>query len=325
MTISEIAKLAGVSTATVSRYFNQGYVSEEKKQIIRRIVEETGFSPSPHAQMLRTKQTRTIGVIIPKINSETVSRMVAGINRVLTQEKYLLVLGDTENDEREELKFLDLFRNKQVDGVILIGTVLSAKHKQRIKNLDVPFVLLGQRMLGVNSVYHDNYEAVYALASKLAQNGKVFAMIAATEADQAAGSDRRRAYWDALRELGKSEKVFFEEARFDLHAAREACSRLFEAHPDIDTLFCATDNMAVGALQHLHSIGKTIPHDIQLAGVGDTLISDVANPTITSIAFPYEESGQVAAELLLQSIVDENASKKEIKIAYKISYKGSTR
>ena len=78
MNINEIARLAGVSRATVSRYLNNGYVSEEKKAVIHRVIEETGYQPSSQAQMLRTKKTRLVGVILPKINSNTISREAAG-------------------------------------------------------------------------------------------------------------------------------------------------------------------------------------------------------------------------------------------------------
>lgn len=81
----EIAKLANVSRATVSRYFNDGYVSAEKREQIRRVIEETGYKPSAQAQMLRTKKTKQIGVIIPKINSESISGMISGISKELKQ------------------------------------------------------------------------------------------------------------------------------------------------------------------------------------------------------------------------------------------------
>ena len=80
MTIAEIAKLAGVSSAAVSRYLNNGYISEEKKQKIKQVIEQTGYRPSLQAQTLRTKKSKLIGVVLPKINSETISRIVAGIS-----------------------------------------------------------------------------------------------------------------------------------------------------------------------------------------------------------------------------------------------------
>ena len=146
MTINEIARLAGVSRATVSRYLNDGYVSEEKRERIRQVVEQTGYQPSAQAQMLRTKKTRLVGVIIPKINSDTVSRMVAGISDVLAKKGYQLLLANTNNDIEEELKYLRLFRDNQVDGILFIATIFTARHKKALKECKVPVVILGQQL-----------------------------------------------------------------------------------------------------------------------------------------------------------------------------------
>ncbi len=95
MTITEIAQRAGVSKACVSRYFNHGYVSEEKKEKIRRVVQETGYIPTRGTQGTAPAKKRTIAVVIPKINSESISRMVAGISHELSREGYRMLLADT--------------------------------------------------------------------------------------------------------------------------------------------------------------------------------------------------------------------------------------
>ena len=130
MNINEIAKLAGVSRATVSRYLNDGYVSEEKREKIRAVIEETGYQPSSQAQMLRTRRTRLVGVILPKINFDTVSRMVAGIGDVLREQDYELLLASTNNEISEELKYLNIFKANRVDGIIFISTIFTKKHLQ---------------------------------------------------------------------------------------------------------------------------------------------------------------------------------------------------
>ncbi len=107
---------------TVSRYLNKGYVSEEKKEIIRKVIEETGYQPSAQAQTLRTKKTSLVGVILPKINSDTISREVAGISDVLTARGYQLILANTNNNLDEELKYLSLF---------------TRKHKQMLKDIRI--------------------------------------------------------------------------------------------------------------------------------------------------------------------------------------------
>ena len=122
MTIKEIAQLAGVSSAAVSRYLNGGYVSEEKKEQIRKVIEETGYQPSAQARMLRTKKASLVGVVVPKINSESISRITAGIESVLAERGYQMLLAGTDNTPAKEVEYLRLFENYPVDGIILVGT-----------------------------------------------------------------------------------------------------------------------------------------------------------------------------------------------------------
>ena len=137
MNINEIAWLAGVSRTTVSRYLNNGYVSEEKKEKIRKVIEETGYQPSTQAQMLRTKKTKLVGVVLPKINSDTISREVAGISDVLAKRGYQIILANTNNDIEEELKSLSLFRDNQVDHGDFYCHHVYQKHKQMLKEYKV--------------------------------------------------------------------------------------------------------------------------------------------------------------------------------------------
>ena len=132
MTIAEIASRAGVSKAAVSRYLNNGYVSSEKREAIRRVIEETGYVPSQQAQTLRTGKSRMVGVIVPRIDSESISRVVAGISKVLEAQGYRLLLANTDNNIQKELEYLEVFRSGNVDGVILVATILSGAHKQAL-------------------------------------------------------------------------------------------------------------------------------------------------------------------------------------------------
>ena len=102
MNIAEIAKLAGVSSAAVSRYFNNGHISVEKKEAIRKVVEETGYRPSVQAQTLRTKKTKMIGVIVPKVASASIGRIVEGILSILNESEYQTLLAVTQNDPKKE-------------------------------------------------------------------------------------------------------------------------------------------------------------------------------------------------------------------------------
>ena len=111
MNITAFAQYAGVSKAAVSRYFNGGYLSAEKRAQIAAAVEATGYRPSMQAQMLRTRRTRQIGVIMPRLSSESCARMVEGISRVLDDQNYQLLLINTANDNTREVRALDTLRH----------------------------------------------------------------------------------------------------------------------------------------------------------------------------------------------------------------------
>ena len=172
MNIGSIAEMAGVSRAAVSRYFNNGYISEKKREAIRQVVEETGYRPSVQAQTLRTKRTKMIGVIVPKIASASIGRIVEGILSMINENGYQMLLAVTQNDPKKELEYLDAFSEKQVDGVILLGTVFQAEHKKILRNLSVPVVIVGQQVSGYNCVFHDDYHAFYDLTRLFFERGR---------------------------------------------------------------------------------------------------------------------------------------------------------
>lgn len=326
MNINEIAKLAGVSRATVSRYLNNGYVSEEKKNRISQVIQETGYQPSTQAQMLRTKKTRLIGVILPKINSDTISREVAGISDILTKRGYQLILANTNNDIEEELKYLSLFKDNQVDGVVFIATIFTKKHKQMLKEYKVPIVILGQHLEGYPCIYQDDYQAAAAVTEKLAEKGKSFAYIGVTEKDEAVGKGRCKGFEAVLHKNNLS--VLPERMKvgdFTMESGYEMAKELFKGEASIDSLLCATDTMAVGAMTYLKEIGLRIPGDVQVAGIGDGSLGKIVEPKLTTVHFFYKTSGMEAASMLADLIENEGGIRKEIKMGCEIVLRESHR
>lgn len=327
MNINEIAKLAGVSRATVSRYLNQGYVSEEKKKIIRKVIEETGYQPSSQAQMLRTKKTKLVGVILPKIDSNTISRVVAGISDILTKQGYQLILANTNNSTEEELKYLSLFRDNQVDGVIFIATILTKQHKDMLKEYRVPIVLLGQHLEGYPCIYQDDYKAAMSLTEELVKSGKKFGYITVTDKDEAVGKKRL----SGVEEVLKKNRIELNSdcvkcGSFTLESGYEKTEELFNEYPDIDTLICATDTMAVGAVNWLKKNGYQIPMQVQVAGMGDSYLGKIVEPNLTTVHFFYKTSGKEAARMLIELMESENVPiHKEIKMGCKVVMRGSHR
>ena len=326
MTISEIAKLAGVSSAAVSRYFNNGYVGDEKREAIRKVVEDTGYRPSLQAQTLRTKRTRTIGVVVPKIDSSSVGRVVAGITSVLEKNSYRLLLAVSEQSSEKELASLDLFDDKQVDGVILLAAVLSAALKKRIKQMSVPVVLAGQHLAGCNCVYHDDYHAMYDVTKLVLSRGcKNLCYIGVTNRDKAVGAERFRGFQDAL--AAASLPVMEENAEtgeFTIDSGYEKMEDLYRKHPDVDAVICATDKIAVGAMRYLKEQGRNIGKDVLLAGQGDSVLAGNVSPSLTTIHYYYEDSGEKSAQMILELIEKGRITVREIKLGYELVEHEST-
>ena len=324
--INEIAKLAGVSRATVSRYLNDGYVSEEKRQIIAKVIKETGYTPSAQARILRTKKTKLIGVIIPKIDSQSVNREVLGINETLSKSGYQIILADTFNDENKELEYLKIFQNNQVDGIILIATVFTNQHKKLLKKLNIPVVILGQYLKGYSCIYNDDYNAAKDITKVLiAKSRKKTGYIGVNPNDEAAGKARYQGFIDALKENGlEADEDLMKIAKFSLEDGYSKAKEIIDENPDIDSLFCATDNIAIGAMQYLKECGKKIPEDISVVGLGHSNISKLVDPKLTTVNFHYKTSGIEAANIILNMIEKQDKIIRDMKMGYEIIIQEST-
>lgn len=326
MNINEIAQLAGVSRATVSRYLNDGYVSEEKRNRIAKVIEQTGYEPSQQARNLRSKVTKLIGVIIPRIQSEAVSRMVAGISEVLSKEGYQLLLANTDNNAKEELKYLKIFRKNQVDGIIFMGTIFSKAHLKTMQEVDVPIVVAAQELENYCCVYQDDYHAACKATEKMLVHGKKFGYIGVTAKDKAVGTARKKGFLDTLQKAGiKVKKTGMYETEFRIRGGYDKAKELMEAQPDTDSIFCATDSLAVGVLRYLQEQKIEVPQQVQLVGFGDTELGSVVSPAITSVRFHYKTTGVEAARLLLEILQSEDDMKKQVKMGFELVTKESTR
>ena len=322
MTINEIAKMAGVSRATVSRYLNDGYVSEEKKERIARVIAETGYIPSSQAQMLRTKKTGLIGVIIPKISSDSISRMVDGIGEELAKEGYQLLLASTNNNEREEVRYLQTFRNNYVDGVILIGTIFRKEHRKALEELEVPVVILGQQYEGYACVYQDDCHSARDVAELLTKCCHHIAYIGVTPKDKAVGAARKNGFQTALSSKGL-EPVAEKQIAFRMEEGYQAMREIMETIPHVDGVFCATDMIAAGALQYLRGAG--LERKVCVTGMGDSRIATILQPSLSTVHFHYKSSGREAARLLIEMLQKSGDVRKEIKMGYQIIERDSTR
>lgn len=313
MKISEIAYLAGVSSAAVSRYLNGGSISEHKKQKIRKVIEETGYVPNIAARSLRRKRSDSVGIIVPKINSDSVSNLVEGISLTLNQVGFLAIFGNAENDELRETEYLRLMQEAHLAGIILLGTVFTPQHTQIFRESSVPIVVCGQSHPDVSCVYHDDSGAAYTITECLLKKGRTkIAYIGVDESDERVGLLRRQGVEKALSDFGinpdtlKRTQVFF-----TVEDGYTGMNEILNSGYLPDGVVCATDSLAVGAMKSLKEHGLQIPKDVSIGGIGGGTAGTIITPTLTTVQLYYRDCGQKAAELLLSMINHQQKDSKE--------------
>ena len=304
MTIKELAQMAGVSPSAVSRYLNGGSLSEEKSQRIRSAIELTGYHPDSVARTLRTKTTNLVGLIVPKTDSGAVTQVTAGVASTLNRHHYFSLLADTANDPAQELAYLNLFQKQQVAGIVFMATVMTPELEQALRSSQVPIVVTGQKFRQVPCVYHDDFGAAFELAALMLKRGRRhLAFIGVTEEDIAVGVNRRRGVEAAMAEFGLDPaSLLVERGSFQVENGITSAERLLRRCPDMDGVICATDRIAVGAMEVLRRAGKKLPEDVSVAGMDDSWAGNYLSPRLTTAHFYYRESGENAAELLVDML-----------------------
>ncbi|QKS70166.1 LacI family DNA-binding transcriptional regulator [Paenalkalicoccus suaedae] len=311
VTINDIAKRAGVSRTTVSRVINNsGYVSEASKRRIMTAIEETGYVPSEQAKSLRLKRTKVIGVILPKISTETSSRVVDGINSELNSNGYQILLASSDLSMEREIEHLKLLQSRRVDGIILVATNREQPLLNAIHQAEVPVVVLGQDIKGNSSVLYDDYHAAKAVMNAIFAKGhKKIGFIGVHEQDQAVGVERKQAYLDAMAESGVTiEEGWMQEAIFDIDSGATATKQMMQSLVKPTAIFAVTDRLAIGAMQYLQANGLKIPEDIAIIGIGASDLSKYVTPSLSTVDYFHEEAGILSARLLLNNL--QNGEKK---------------
>ncbi len=312
-TINDIAKLAGVSRSTVSRFLNKsGYVSEEAKENIKAVIEETGYMPSQSAKSLRTNKTSVIGVILPKISTETASRVMSGINRELEKYDYQPLLADTGLDKEKELRYLALLQSRNVDGIIVLGTNTDDKMAEAIKRLRIPVIVVGQEFDEIPCIVYPDYEATCEAIEYMIEKGRrKIGFIGVPESDPAVGIVRKKAYVDTLmKHQLMLDKKHVQIGDFSIQSGYNAMQRIWKDSEEIDSVFVVTDRMAVGAVKFLKEKNIVIPEQFAIATTGASSLAEYIDPSLTTVDFLNEQAGEKAATLIMQLISGEKVNEK---------------
>jgi LacI family transcriptional regulator len=303
--IKDVARAAGVSTATVSRILNNvGPANEETRRRVRAVAEQLRYVPSALGRNLSTRRTDAVGLLLPDLYGEFFSEVIRGADQTAQDHHYHLLVSSEHSDRSEIIAALQMMRGR-VDGLIIMSPHIDVQALNVNLPRGLPVVLLNCNIAGdgYDAIDIDNVGGAHQMVAHLLMHGhRRIAIIKGLENNNDA-RERLRGYREALREAG-----------IDLDPAQEIAGDFSEASgfkavvdalafaPRPTAIFASNDSMAVGLMRGLHESGIAVPQEMAVAGFDDTTIGHYLTPPLTSVHVGISELGSQAVTRLLDQV-----------------------
>ena len=310
-TINDVAKRAGVSKSTVSRYLNGKSIREGNYDRIKEAVEYYHFKANPFAR-LSAKRSNMIGVILPGFDSTVTPRVLTAMDKYLRTKGYTPLFVNTEGDLDFEVRSMDNLERMRMDGIVVVASYLTPAHRTQVAGMHTPVVFLGQVFEGGASVVNDDLAAGEALGLYVAGRGyRKVGCLWVTEADEAVGRRRKEGVRKGLAGGGVPDLPCW-EAAFTVETAYARAREILSGPDRPEALVCATDRIAYGVYQAARELGLRIPEDIAVAGFGGYDTSELLSPPLTTVRFDVETAACVCADTVLKMCEGEPVSQTQL-------------
>jgi LacI family transcriptional regulator len=307
-TVRDVARVARVSTATVSRALRfPDVVRPETRARIARAVERLNYVPHGVARALSTRRTDSVGAVIPTLDNAIYAVSTHSLQKALNDAGYALVLACHEFDPVTEAALARAFVEKGVDALVLVGTAHHRATQSLLGALSIPYVLTWSldRSCAHPSVGFDNRAAGRMIADHLLGLGhRRIAMISGVTAGNDRARDRLAGVRAALKRAGLALE-YLVQAPYTLRAGREALARVVAAARPT-AVICGNDILGIGAIQEAQSRGIEVPAALSITGFDDMEIATVVSPALTTVRFPIAEIGVQAARYLVARLRGES-------------------
>ena len=324
--IKEVADIAGVSTATVSRVLsNQPHVKPEVRERVLAAIAKLEYRPNLVARRLRAQQSNTIGLIVSDIRNPFFTAISRAVEDTAYARGYSVIVCNTDENPEKETLYLRVMRDEHVAGIIFSPTGRALTNFAAL-NIDFPIVLVDRSLKNgdADTVMLDNVAAGYDLTRHLIANG--YRRIAAICGEAGnTGRERWRGYEMALREQGLAPAAeFVKYVSPKIEVGYDAARAMLDAPQPPDAFFTSNSLLMAGALQAIRERQLAIPDDVALVGFDETIWATLVQPGMTLIAQPTDEIGKTATELLLQRIADPRRSPRTVLMKGQLVVRGSS-
>jgi DNA-binding LacI/PurR family transcriptional regulator len=312
-TLEQVAALAGVSRATVSRVVNGSpRVSPERRALVEQAIGKLGYVPNRAARSLVTRRSDSVALIVSEAEARVFAEpffagMARGIASVLatTDLQFVLLMAQDPSQRERVVRYIV---NHHADGVLLASLHGDDPLPRRLVDAGVPIVLMGRPAGRVNASYvdADNRGGAREAVAYLAGNGRRRIATITGTLDMAVGVDRLEGWRDAQLAAGlQPDQRLVEWGDFSEESGQRAMAALLSRDPALDAVFAASDLMALGALRVLKDAGRRVPDDVAVVGFDDSIVARHAEPQLTTVRQPVEEMGRQMTRLLLAKLAGE--------------------
>lgn len=305
--MNDIAREAGVSVATVSRFINNDiYVSEEKAEKIQRAIDQFHFVPNRSARGLKTNRAMQIMLIVPDIKNPYYAKLYDVLQSIAHTEKYIVILFNTNEDEANEFKAIELVKELNCDGIIFCSVSENKEIVERLRRLDKPVVSSSGFEQRIFDTVHGVKpgQGVYLGTQYLLKNGHRKIGFAGGNPRSILNSRRFSGYKRALEEYS----VALDETQcysnsFTLEGGYQAGEYFVGLKNRPSAVVCANDMIAIGMMQYFDKAGVKVPEDISVVGMDNITMSEIVKPALTTVTNDSGEFARKAAELLFDRIL----------------------
>ena len=309
ITIKDVAQAAGVSTQTVSRVMNKfSYVSEETRVRVETVVEQLGYRPSTLARSLIQQRSYTLGVVTFGLKYIGPSRTLNGVADKADELGYMLLMKELDNFNTDRIdEVIDSLLARQVDGIVWIAPEIGDNHswvEERMDKIPVPVLFLAMRPReGISSVATDNFQGAVMATRHLLDCGRkkighISGPLTWWEADE-----RKRGWIETLRKEGcEPLEQHCAEGNWSSASGEQAFVQLLESYPDMDAVFVANDQMALGVLQEAIRRGINVPEQLAVIGFDNIPESAYFYPSLTTIYQDLQLLGEQAVQRIVEMI-----------------------
>ena len=330
--LKDIANQLGVSTALVSMVLNnrgdeKGINAETQKKVWD-LAKKLNYRPNQVARSLRLGNSKTIGLIIADISNVFYSVIAKSIEEKASENGYSIMFMSSEENPEKEKEMLRVFMNKGVDGLILSTSFSDRDQMRKLRDSNIPFVLIDRYVPGVktNYVVSGNYQGAFDMTEHLLSLGHTrTALMHVTPSHLSTMKHRILGHQDALRKNGHQVKsrLIKEIPYDDIKKNMEKVLKELILEEKIDSVFFLNNKLTIAGLDVLKRLNIRIPYDISIVSFDDIDLFRFSHPTITSVSQPKEEIGKVAFEVLLNQINDREAKTQQIVLPVKLNIRES--